>query len=129
MENQQETLKLLGIDSPEVKRHEKKKKQAQKHGIPLEDIAKKGEIALSQCKKLLLPGTSIALEYNTRDSQNRILAIVYLPNGKMLNTYLLEQGLVFANLSFGIAYKEELEMAHQRARNNKVGIWDKHEAN
>lgn len=78
----QETVRLIGIDTPETVH-------------PRVGIEPWGPQASAFTKGLLPPGTPVRLELGVqeRDRYGRLLAYVYLSDGRMLNALLLKAGL------------------------------------
>ncbi len=81
--------------------------------------------ALNFTKRLLLH-RKILLEYDRekRDKYGRLLAYVFLENGKFVNEEILKEGhgrfiLIFPNEK----YKKRLKLAEMEAKKYKKGIW------
>ncbi|HLE24608.1 MAG TPA: thermonuclease family protein [Thermodesulfobacteriota bacterium] len=77
-------------------------------------------------KSYLRRGTPVKLELDEqiRDRDGRILAYVYLPGGKMLNTLLIQEGFgqVIINPP-NIKYKDLFLRVETEAREQRKGIW------
>jgi len=66
----------------------------------------------------------IELDVQARDKYGRLLAYVYLPNGKMLNEEIVKAG--YANLMTippNVKHQETFLRAYREARENKRGLW------
>lgn len=103
-----EKVRLIGIDCPE--RDEKGYWQA-----------------LNFTKRALLH-KKVIIEYDQekRDRYGRLLAYIFLENGKFINEEILKEGhgrfiLVLPNDK----YKERLKIAEEFAKSNNKGIWKK----
>jgi len=96
-------------------------------GIQAPDIRQKpwGQEARIQLEKLTL-GQEVLLEFDVqeKDRFNRLLAYVWL-GGKLINEYMVEEGLALAEPYFpNSKYMERLTNAQERARLMGLGIWD-----
>ena len=107
-------IRLIGIDTPEVKHH-KQKKQA---------YSAKAKEALRELLKK--HRYKIVLRYGPekKDRYSRTLAHVFTPNGINISSWLLEKGfaktLVFPpNIKLAQCYKE----AEQKAQSKSLKIW------
>jgi micrococcal nuclease len=71
---QTEKIRLIGVDAPELNTHE-------------------GQIA-KNVTEYLTKGKTVTIETDVlkRDKYDRILAYVFLPDGKMLNVLLIQEG-------------------------------------
>ena len=58
-----------------------------------------------------------------RDRHGRLLAYVYLPDGRLLNRILIEQGLAVVYRRFEFTMKEDFLVAEKQARQNEAGLW------
>ena len=66
----------------------------------------------------------IELDVQARDKYGRLLAYVYLPNGKMLNEEIVKAG--YANLMTippNVKYQETFLRAYRQTREKKCGLW------
>lgn len=107
-----ERVRLLGINAPEI---ESRYRTSEPGGI--------------QAKLWLqekLQNQSVHLQYDEEkyDRYKRLLAHVFLPDGKHLNAALLENGLaVLSIMPPNLRYSDKLISAQQRAEKQKLGIW------
>lgn len=84
------------------------------------------ESATDFSKSYLRRGTPVRLELDeqTRDSDGRILAYVYLPGGRMLNALLIQEG--YAQVMINppdIKYKDLFLKLETEAREQRKGLW------
>ncbi len=84
------------------------------------------ESATDFSKSYLRRGTPVRLELDeqTRDSDGRILAYVYLPGGRMLNALLIQEG--YAQVMIhppDIKYKDLFLKLETEAREQRKGLW------
>jgi micrococcal nuclease len=114
MEGQSETVRLLGIDTPEV----------DPQYNPIECY---GRQATTATKDKVLDQT-VSLETDTtqgkRDKFDRILAYVFLADGTNLNEYLVVEGFA-KEYTYNKAYKYQtaFKQSEQEARNLQKGLW------
>jgi endonuclease YncB( thermonuclease family) len=105
------TVRLWGVDTPETV----------KPDHPVEHF---GPQASRFTTKLVADEmVRIELERNTRDKYGRLLAFVYLPDGRMLNRVLIEQGYGYADPRFEHSHKDEFHRLHVQAKAAGVGLW------
>ena len=84
------------------------------------------ESATDFSKSYLRRGTPVRLELDeqTRDSDGRILAYVYLPGGKMLNALLIQEGYAQVIINPpNIKNKDLFLKLETEAREQRKGIW------
>lgn len=108
----EEKVRLLLIDTPEVVHPSK----------PVEPFGPEA----SQFTKELIEGKKVYLEFDIqeRDKYGRILAYVYLLDGRMLNELLLEKGLAQVVVyQPNVKYVDEFREIQKEAQKNKVGLW------
>jgi micrococcal nuclease len=115
---------LIGIDCPEIEKNVRWKKQIKRIGNGKLVIAL-GKKAKRYVEKLLKPGTKVRLELDIeqRDILGRLLAYVWLPDGRMLNESLLEKGYAtLLTMPPNVKYLERFEKAYNKAnkRRNKT---------
>lgn len=114
MEGQSETVRLLGIDTPEV----------DPQYNPIECY---GRQATDATKDKVLNQT-VSLETDTtqgkRDKFDRILAYVFLADGTNLNKYLVAEGFA-KEYTYNKAYKYQIafKQSEQEAREQEKGLW------
>lgn len=117
------TVRLLGIDAPEYKPSQRDR-YYQRWGIEpctLRQINQAGKNFLIKSVK----GQTVVLkaEEKKRDRYNRLLAYVYLPDGRLLNQLLLEKGYAVVYRRFDFAFKADFLEAEDLARSNRRGLW------
>lgn len=110
-----ETIRLLGIDTPEVVDPRK----------PVQCFGKKA----SEKTKELLTGKSVLLESDPtqgdRDRYGRLLRYVYLEDGTLINDVLVRQGFAheYTYQSKPYKYQQQFIDAEREAREQKKGLW------
>jgi micrococcal nuclease len=108
-----ETVRLLGIDTPET--HDPRK--------PVQCF---GQMASNYAANLL-NGKHVRLEpdptNSNRDKYQRLLRYVYLPDGTLVNARLIKDGFAFAYVVFPLVKLDEFRALETEARNNNRGLW------
>lgn len=113
-DGKEETLRLIGIDTPETV-------------DPRKPVQCFGKEASNKTKELLL-GRKVAIEQDasqdTRDKYGRLLVYVYRDDGLFFNKYLLEEGYAH-EYTYAVAYKYQAEFkkAQQAAQTQQKGLW------
>jgi micrococcal nuclease len=111
--SQKETVRLLGLDTPET--HDPRK--------PVQCF---GLIAAAHTKQLV-EGKAVRLEPDPQDSDRdkygRLLRYVYLPDGTLINAELIRDGYAFAYTVFPIEKLDEFRALETEARTANRGLW------
>ena len=105
-------VRLLGINTPEIESRQRAEEP--------------GGVAAKKWLQAQLQENKVYLEYDQvrRDKYKRLLAHVFLPDGKHLNLALLENGLaVVSIIPPNGRYTDKLLQAQQHAEKLKLGIW------
>ena len=105
-------VRLLGINTPEIESRQRAEEP--------------GGVAAKKWLQDQLQENKVYLEYDQvrRDKYKRLLAHVFLPDGKHLNLALLENGLaVVSIIPPNGRYTDKLIQAQQHAEKLKLGIW------
>ena len=106
-----ETIRLLGVDTPETVH-------------PSKTVEFYGKEA-SDFTKASLEGQSVylAFDWDLRDSYDRLLAYVYYKNGLCHNALLIQNGYGFAYLNYTFQFMDEFESMQKEAKAKEVGLW------
>lgn len=113
--NEEETVRLIGIDSPEVL---DERKPVQCFGKEASDKAKE-----------ILTGKTIILESDptqeNRDEYGRLLRYLFLKNGVNFNKLMMDEGYAREYTFKGSFYKYQSEFVQdeKRARKENNGLW------
>ena len=123
----EESIRLIGIDTPESRVNKKTKRDANRSGQDIETIIAMGKRATGYVEGLVKPGDLITIEFDVqeRDRYKRLLGYVYLSNGKMLNEEIIKAG--YANVMTippNVKYEDRFLKAYQEAREDKRGLWE-----
>lgn len=116
-------VRLIGIDSPE-KENSSRDNFYRRWQIPPAQLRKTARQALDFCIAEAKGQTVIlTVDRVPRDRHGRLLAYVHLPDGRLLNRLLLEQGLATVYRRFDFDLKEEFLQTEQLARDRQIGLW------
>ncbi|MBU0580400.1 MAG: thermonuclease family protein [Candidatus Margulisbacteria bacterium] len=111
-----ETLRLIGIDTPETLDPRK----------PVQCFA----IEASNKAKEILSGKNVSLEADStqgeRDKYSRLLRYVFLEDGTLYNQYMIEEGYAheYTYQSNPYKYQTAFKEAEKNAREQGKGLWD-----
>jgi len=112
-DGQEETIRLLNIDTPETK-HPSKEKQCL------------GDEATDWLEQRLPPGSTIELAFDQEktDRYGRLLAAVY-ENDSLVNAEIAEQGLgVPVTFGDNTTFRADVQAAHETAKSAQRGLFD-----
>jgi micrococcal nuclease len=110
--HQHTRIRLWGVDTPETVRP-----NAPIDHFGPEASRRTGELSLHRTVRLeLVPA-------DTRDKHGRLLAYVFLPDGRLLNALLVEEGFGYADPRFDHPRKREFARLHDQARRQGRGLW------
>jgi micrococcal nuclease len=122
----EERVRLIGVDTPESKRNQKAERDSRKTGESLDTIVALGKKSAEYTKSLLPAGTQVKLETDAqeKDKYGRILAYVYLPDGRMLNAILVQEGYAqVMTIPPNVRYQDKFLSLQREARENQKGLW------
>jgi len=116
-------VRLIGIDTPE-KNETPRDRSFTRLGARQRQLRPIGQAALrfniAQAK-----GKTVRLRFDgpRKDRHDRTLAYVYLPDGRLLNRLLLEQGYAVVYRRFDFQHKDDFLRAEAAAREARIGLW------
>ncbi|MFC1670590.1 thermonuclease family protein [Spirochaetota bacterium] len=121
-----EKVRLTGIDTPESRYNYKTKRDSERSGQDIKTITRMGKRATRFVKSILRKGDTVKLEFDVelRDRYGRLLAYVYLADGRMLNEVIVKSG--YASVMTyppNVKYADRFVKAYRYARKNKLGLW------
>lgn len=114
MNDKKETIRLIGLDTPEIVDQRK-------------PVACFGKEASEEAKRIL-NGKSVYLETDpsqeVRDKYHRLLAYVFLKDGTNFNELMIKNGYGY-EYTYDVPYthQKEFKDAEKYARENKRGLW------
>lgn len=113
MHGRSETVRLIGVDTPETK---DPRKNVQCYGQAAADFTRS-----------LATGRNVRLEADAtntnRDRYQRLLRYVYLPDGRLLNAEIIRQGYGFAYTAFPFQKMDEFVAYQKEAEAANRGLW------
>lgn len=120
-----ERVRLIGIDTPEAWYSRKLERDAKRTKTNCEAIMAMGKKATAFTKSLV-GGKRVRLEFDAekRDRYDRVLAYVYLLDGRFLNAELLREG--YAQIYTFVPNVKHVELfrkLQKEAQENKRGFW------
>ena len=119
-------VRLLGIDTPETGDTEYRDTYYIRRGIDRRALRQIARQALHfNIKNALNQRVTLELGDEAKDHYGRWLAYVWLPDGRMLNRMLLEEGLATTFTKFSFARRDEFLDAERDARHQRRGMWAK----
>jgi len=126
MDGHEESVRLIGIDTPESKLNKKAKKDSIKTNYDIETITAMGKEAARYVRTLVRKGDTVGIELDVqkRDKYNRLLVYAYLSDGKMLNEEIVKAG--YANIMTyppNVRYQDRFVRAYREARDTKRGLY------
>ncbi len=115
LNGKQERIRFTGINTPEIDHPKYHKKgeffgpEAKRH---LNKILRKHKIS------------RLEFDVNKRDKYHRMLAYIFLDNGKMLNELMVEDGFAYVyNFPPNVKYTAVFNSAEAYAKRKHLGIW------
>jgi len=120
-----EKVRLIGIDTPEMHESEKLYRDSRKSGQDAKTIQALGRRSYAFTKSLV-EGKTVRLEFDVekRDKYKRLLAYVFLPDGTFVNAEIVKQG--YASLMTyppNVKHADEFRRLYQQARELRLGLW------
>jgi micrococcal nuclease len=114
MNGQDETVRLIGINTPETVDPRR----------PVECFGKEASTRMQEITK----GKIVRLEYDetqyTRDTYGRLLAYIYLEDGQMLNRKMIAEGYAYEyTYMTPYKYQKEFRQLQSFAQSSKRGLW------
>lgn len=116
-------VRLLGIDTPEREASDRDRffVKLGGNGKRLRRIA--GEALRFNIETVKGKEVRLAFDREKRDHYGRLLAYVTLPDGRLLNRLLLENGYAVVYRRYDFLRKDDFLSAEAQARREKIGIW------
>lgn len=121
-----ESVRLIGIDTPESTNNPKTRRDVERSRTDIETILAMGKQAAVFTGSLVRPGDTVGLEFDAqeRDRHGRILAYVYLKDGRMLNEEIAKAGFALPmTIPPNVKYADRFNEASRYARAHARGLW------
>lgn len=119
-------VRLIGIDAPEISRGDRAARQGAQVGKDTTTIVRLGRQAKAAAERLAPSGSPVRIELDvqTYDRFGRLLAYVYLRDGRMVNEELVRQGWAMVlTIPPNVRYVDRFLRAQQDARKHRRGLW------
>jgi micrococcal nuclease len=121
-----ESVRLIGIDTPESRANGKAIRDSERSGRDMAAIISQGKEAAAFTCSRVKKGDSIRLETDVqqRDKYHRLLAYVWLSDGTMLNEAIVRAGYAQpATFPPNVRYQDLFLEAARDARKHERGLW------
>ncbi|MCF8032109.1 MAG: thermonuclease family protein [Desulfarculaceae bacterium] len=130
IKGRRELVRLIGVDAPESGYSKGLARRAKKRHRTPEQEAEAGKASRQGMLGLVKEGDAVVLvdgrpQSAPRDRYGRLLAFVYLPDGRLLNQELIAQGWARVYQRFEFRHKADFLLAEKEARKAKRGLWAK----
>jgi micrococcal nuclease len=126
-----ETVRLIGIDSPELHESDKLARDAARTGRDPARIQALGRRAAAAAASLLPRGRRVGLELDAehRDREGRLLAYVWRDDGTLVNLALLDAGYAsLLTIPPNVRHADRFRACLAAARGARRGLWADGEA-
>ncbi len=124
--NQEESIRLIGIDTPESSTNDKALKDAERTHNSVQKITTMGKQAAKYVRTLVKRGDKIGIEFDVqkRDEYGRMLCYVHLSDGTMLNEKIIRAGYARPMTHPpNVRYQHIFSKAYKEARENRRGLF------
>ncbi len=119
-------IRLIGIDTPESRPNRRAKIQSRESSRDINTIIKLGKMAKAFTKGILSGNKYVFLEFDLepQDRYGRLLAYVWLPDGRMLNREIICNGYAYPlTIPPNTKYKDQFLKCFHHAREKRIGLW------
>jgi len=116
-------VRLLGIDAPEKAASERDQALIKLGVVRNRLRTVHGEGLAWTIRNVKGCQVALTFGHRERDHHGRLLAYVRLPDGRLLNRVLLEEGLAIVYRRFDFALKDDYLTAEAEARQRGAGLW------
>jgi micrococcal nuclease len=123
---QEEEIRLLGIDAPELRMCNKLKQDERETHIAGQLLMELGRKAQKFMIDIAPPETNITLvqeEQSQIDAYGRTLAYVYLPDGRCLNEIMIAEGFAKPYNRFFCSELPKYQLLSNTAKTEKKGLY------
>lgn len=122
----EEKVRLIGVDTPESRVNKRAEIQSKEGLGDTQTVVELGKKAKEFTASLVKPGDKVYLEFDVqqRDKYGRLLAYVYLQDGRMLNKEIICNGYAMPlTVPPNVKYEEEFRKCYKEAREKGLGLW------
>ncbi|WP_238527228.1 MULTISPECIES: thermonuclease family protein [Persephonella] len=134
LKNLRFTVRLIGIDTPESRPNRRSKIQSEHTKKDIKTIIQLGKkakeftqsVLRKKGKKRLFRTVFLEFDVQPQDRYGRLLAYVWLPDGKMLNEIIICSGYAYPlTIPPNVKYKDRFLKCFREAREKQRGLWKK----
>jgi micrococcal nuclease len=125
-EDREETVRLIGIDTPEAHDSEKLERDAQRQGRSRAVIQAMGARATKFTQEHVLARiVFVERDVRLRDRYGRSLAYLWLADGRLFNAELVREGYAVAmTVPPDVKYATHFVRLEREARASRRGLWE-----
>lgn len=116
-------VRLLGIDAPERAASDRDRNFTKLGIAPTRLRAMHGAGLSWAIHNVKGRPVTLTFDATHRDRHGRLLVYVHLPDGRLLNRVLLDEGLVIVYRRFPFVLKNDFLAAEAQARRSRAGLW------
>ena len=121
-------VRLIGIDTPEFESSDRDQYYL-RQGISEPTLRRIASESREFIFRNIVGGVVVlTTDRETYDRHGRLLAYVHLPDGRLLNRTLLEEGLAAVYRRFDFKLKSDFIKAEKSAKQKGLGMWSELEA-
>ena len=116
-------VRLLGIDTPEHESSPRDRYYQRWKIAPARLRAISAKARQLLIREVKATTVKLILDREPRDQHGRLLAYLYLPDGRLLNRVLLEGGYASVFRKFDFTLKDDFLSTEEGARKAGIGLW------
>ncbi len=119
-------VRLIGIDAPESRRNRKARRDSSRGGSDMGTMVAQGKLAKKHVQGLVKKGDTVRLVFDVekRDRYRRLLAYVYLSDGRMLNDVIIRDGYASPlTIPPNVKHRKRFLNSYRYARRHGLGLW------
>ena len=131
-------VRLIGVDTPESKENRRARLQAEENrttvrvivylGKKAKEFTEENLLLEKKGKKKIYKKVYLEFDKQPQDHYGRLLAYVWLPDGKMLNELLVCEGYAFPlTVKPNTKYKDRFTECYKQALKEHRGLWKRGE--
>lgn len=125
--SEEEEIRLLGIDAPEIKRCRKLFQDEKETHLPGQLLIELGYKSFNKLAEFVPVGSNVSLILQSKtqfDPYGRTLAYVFINDGTCLNEMMLSEGFAKPYTRFNCSMQYEYQLLSNIARTSKKGLFE-----